>query len=53
VEKGKKGYKVASIQNGEMHLTYQLIAGKIVRKSIPTQVTEFIIDLTRKCVEGL
>jgi hypothetical protein len=36
VEKGKWGYKVASIQNDVVHLAYQLIAGKLVRKNRPT-----------------
>jgi hypothetical protein len=36
VEKGKKGYNVASTQNGAVGLAYQLIAGKIVRKNRPT-----------------
>jgi hypothetical protein len=36
VEKGKQGYKVASIQNGTMHLSCQLVASKIVRKNRPT-----------------
>jgi hypothetical protein len=53
VEKGTRGYKVASIQNGAMHLACQLIVGNIVRKNRPTQVTGFVIDLTGKCVEGL
>jgi hypothetical protein len=48
-----RGYKVASIQNGAMRLACQLIAGKLVRKNRPTQVTGFIVDLTGKCVEGL
>jgi hypothetical protein len=39
VEKGTRGYKVASIQNGTVHLSCQLIAGKLVRKKRPTQVT--------------
>jgi hypothetical protein len=53
VEKGKKGYKVASIQDGTMHLDCQFIIGKIVKKNTPTQVTGFIIDLAGKCVEGM
>jgi hypothetical protein len=53
VEKGMQGYKVASIQNGAVYLTYQLIAGKLVRKNRPTQVTGFVLDLTGKCVEVL
>jgi hypothetical protein len=53
VEKGKRGYKVISIQDGAVRLTCQLIAGKIVRKNHPTQVTGFVVDLTRKCVEGM
>jgi hypothetical protein len=53
VEKGMRGYKVASIQNGTVHLTCQLIVGKLVRKNKPTQVTRFFIDLAGKCVEGL
>jgi hypothetical protein len=46
VEKGKKGYKVTSIQNGTVHLACQLIIGKLVRKNRPTQVTRFVVDLT-------
>ena len=53
VEKGKRGYKVASIQNGAVHLACQLITGKIVRKNKPTQVTGFVVDLTGKCIEGM
>jgi hypothetical protein len=34
-------------------LTCQLIAGKLVRKNRPTQVTGFVVDLAGKCVEGL
>jgi hypothetical protein len=30
VEKGMQGYKVASIQNGTVHLAFQLIVGKLV-----------------------
>jgi hypothetical protein len=37
VENGKRGYKVASIQDGIVHLAFQLIAGKLVRKNHPTQ----------------
>jgi hypothetical protein len=33
VDKWKWGYKVASIQNGVVHLACQLIIGKIVRKN--------------------
>jgi hypothetical protein len=53
VEKGKQGYKVASIQDGAVCLAFQLIAGKIVRKNHPTQVTGFMVDLAGKCVEGM
>jgi hypothetical protein len=53
VKKGTQGYKVASIQGGAMCLTYQLIAGKLVRKNQPTQVIGFVVDLAGKCVEGL
>jgi hypothetical protein len=53
VEKGKRGYKVASIQNGAVRLAYQLIIGKLVRKNRPMQVTGFIVDLVGKCVDGL
>ena len=53
VEKGTQGYKVASIQNGAVHLACQLIVGNIVRKNRPTHVTGFVIDLAGKCVEGL
>jgi hypothetical protein len=53
VEKGTRGYKVASIQSGIVHLSCHLIVGKLVRKNRPTQVTSFIVDLVGKCVEGL
>jgi hypothetical protein len=53
VEKGKQGYKVASIQDGTVHLTCQLIAGKLIRKNRLTQVTGFVVDLAGKCVEGM
>jgi hypothetical protein len=53
VEKGKRGYKVASIQNDIVHLACQLIDGKLVRKNRPTQVTGFVVDLTGKCIEGI
>jgi hypothetical protein len=53
VEKGTRGYKVASIQSGTVCLTCQLIAGKLVRKNRPTQVTGFVVDLAGKCAEGL
>jgi hypothetical protein len=36
-----------------VRLAYQLIAGKIVRKNRPTHVTEFMVDLAGKCVEGM
>jgi hypothetical protein len=36
VEKGMGGYKVSSIQNGAVHLAYQLISRKLVRKNRPT-----------------
>jgi hypothetical protein len=52
-EKGTQGYKVASIQNSTVNLPYQMIAGKLVRKKQPTQVTGFVVDLAGKCVEGL
>jgi hypothetical protein len=35
VEKGMRGYKVASIQNGIVRLACQLIAEKLVRKNRP------------------
>jgi hypothetical protein len=53
VEKGTRGYKVASIQSGTVHLSCQLIAGKLVHKNRPTQVTRFMVDLAGKCAEGL
>lgn len=52
-EKGKRGYKVASIQDGTVCLACQLIAGKLVRKNRPTQVTRFVVDLAGKCIEGM
>jgi hypothetical protein len=53
VEKGKQGYKVASIQNGVVCLTCQLIVGNLDRNKRPMQVTIFVLNLTGKCVEGL
>jgi hypothetical protein len=53
VEKGMQGYKVASIYNGTVCLTCQMIAWKLVRKNRPTQVTSFVVNLAGKCVEGL
>jgi hypothetical protein len=53
VEKGKRGYKVASIQDGAVCLSCHIIASKLVRKNHPTQVSGFLVDLTRKCVEGM
>jgi hypothetical protein len=43
----------ASIQDGSVYLTFQLIAGNLVRKNHPTQVIGFIVDLAGKCVEGM
>jgi hypothetical protein len=53
VEKGARGYKVASIESSTVCLTCQLTTGKMVRKNRPTQVSGFVIDLARKCAEGL
>jgi hypothetical protein len=53
VEKGTRGYKVASIQSGIVRLTCQLISGKLVRKNCPTQVIDFVVDFAGKCAEGL
>jgi hypothetical protein len=36
-----------------VYLAFQLITGKIVRKNRPTQVMGFIVDLARKCIEGI
>jgi hypothetical protein len=36
-----------------VHLAFQLIAGKLVQKNRPTQVTGFFVDLVGKCVEGI
>ena len=44
---------VASIKDGAVHLSFQLISDKILRKNHPTQVTEFVVDLAGKCVEGM
>jgi hypothetical protein len=53
VEKGKRGYKVASIHNDTMHLAFHLIIGNLLRKNKPTEVTGFVDDLAGKCVEGI
>jgi hypothetical protein len=36
MEKGKQGYKIASIHNGVVHLAFQLITSKLLRKNRPT-----------------
>jgi hypothetical protein len=41
VEKVMRGYKVASIESGTVHLACQRITGKLVRKNRPTQVFGF------------
>jgi hypothetical protein len=53
VEKSMQGYKVSSIQSGAVHLSYQLIACKLVCKNRLNQVIGFVVDLTGKCAEGL
>jgi hypothetical protein len=53
VEKGKRGCKVASIQDGALCLACQLIDGNIFRKNCLTQVRGFVVDLARKHVEGM
>jgi hypothetical protein len=53
VEKGKQGYKVATIQDGAVCLAFQLIASKRVRKNCPTQVTGLVVDLAGKSMEGM
>jgi hypothetical protein len=53
VEKGTRGYKVASIQSGIVCLSCQLIAGKLVCNNQPTQVIGFLVDLVGKCMKGL
>jgi hypothetical protein len=53
VEKGARGYKVASIESGIVRLSCQLIIGKLVCKNRPTQVSGFVVDLAGKCSEGL
>jgi hypothetical protein len=53
VEKGTRGYKVASIQSSVVCLACQLIVGKLFYNNRPTQVIGFVVDLTGKCMEGL
>jgi hypothetical protein len=53
VDKGTRGYKVASIQSGTVCLACQLIMGKLVHMNRPTQVTGFVVDLVGKCTKGL
>jgi hypothetical protein len=36
-----------------MQLSYHLIVGKLVHKNRPTQVIRFVVNLARKCAEGL
>jgi hypothetical protein len=53
IEKGTRGYKVASIQSGTVHLVCQLIVGKLVRKNRPTQFIVFVVNLAGKCTKVL
>jgi hypothetical protein len=53
VEKGKRGYKVASIQYGVVRLACQLIDGNLIKNNRPTQVTCFVVNLVGKCVEWM
>jgi hypothetical protein len=53
VEKGSRGYKVASIESGTVRLACQLIEGNLVHKNRPTQVSDFVVDLAGKCTEGI
>jgi hypothetical protein len=53
VEKGKRGYKVASIQDGAMRLDFHIIAGNLIRKNWPTQLTRFVVNLIGKFVKGM
>jgi hypothetical protein len=48
-----RGYKVASIDNAVVPLSFHLIIGKLFHKNRPTQVTEFVVDLAGKCIKGL
>jgi hypothetical protein len=48
VEKGVQGYNVSSIESGIVHLACQLIAGKLVHKTRPIQVSGFVVDLAGK-----
>jgi hypothetical protein len=53
VEKGTRGYKVASILIHVACLSCQMIDGNLVRKNRPTQCIDFVVDLAGKCAEGL
>jgi hypothetical protein len=53
VEKGKRGYKISSIQNGIVPLDFYSIIGKLVKKNKPMQVMGFIVDLAGKCIKGM
>jgi hypothetical protein len=53
VEKGTRGYKVASIENATFLLHFHMIVGKLVPKNRPTRTTRFLVDLIGKCTEGL
>jgi hypothetical protein len=53
VEKGKRGYKVASIQDGTVHLACHMIEGKLMRKNLPMKVIGFLVDCVEKCIKGM
>jgi hypothetical protein len=53
VQKGKRGLKVASIEDVVVCLSWQIITGKLVRNNLPMQVTRFMVDLAGKCMEGM
>jgi hypothetical protein len=53
LRKGARGYKVASIEKGAVHLTCQLIAGKLVCKNRPTQVSRLCSRPRREVCRGI
>jgi hypothetical protein len=53
LEKGMRGYKVASIENATVCFGFQLITRNLFCKKRPTHVTGFVVDLAGKCMKGL
>ena len=53
LDKNQRGYVITSIQDKAMHVTTQLLVGKVMRKCHCNVVSATIIALVKKCAEGV